>query len=110
VNTTKTDTVFGPVKLRVTRLHSDVGDPTLDDTEGGKQGAGATMDLTHMLRNGRLNPGDTSNAREVVVKLANFKSFRQGKDLRMGLFDLQANVLAKRVVGPPKPVADSTKK
>jgi hypothetical protein len=67
---TSTDTVRGPLKLRATKLESNVGDVVASNADNGELGPGAIWDLTAQMPKRRaLLPGETTRARRLVFTL-----------------------------------------
>jgi hypothetical protein len=66
---TSTDTIVGPLKLRLVALDSDLGTPTLL-LPGNRVGrAGTVIDLTDALKDGVLQPSQRTASRRVRVRL-----------------------------------------
>jgi hypothetical protein len=82
MNTTQ-DTIIGPVKIRISRLSSDVGVPTLLLERGRTGRAGTIIDLSHALAGGRLLPGRTTPPQRLQVRLDDLRD-----TLRRGLGNL----------------------
>lgn len=68
MNTT-TDTILGPLKLRIVQLSSDLGVPTLVLDGGRGGGAGTIIDLSHALAGGCLPPGQVTPPQRLQVRL-----------------------------------------
>jgi len=95
-NTSK-DTLRAPVKVRVLRIESQVGVPVLLGADNGQAGAGAVLDFSSVLHNGWLLPDSTSGLKRLLFRLTDLRPFRQGKEFKFGLIDLDARVLVKRL-------------
>src|SRR5207253_2441234 len=93
---TSMDTLRTPVNVRVIRIASDVGVPALVGADNGRPGPGAVLDFSGLLPNGTLLPDSSSKAKRVVFQLTDLRPFRQGKEFKFGLIDLDARVLANR--------------
>jgi len=97
MNTTK-DTIVGPVKMRITKLSSDLGAPTLVPDRGRSGGAGTTIDLSHALTGGRLLPGQTTPRQRLQVRVDDLRD-----TLGRGASDLvhmQVKVYGRRAASP----------
>ncbi len=64
-----TDTISGPLMLRVVRLESTLGVARIRNSENGRAAAGAVWDFTGALSVGRLLPGDTTSARALQFEV-----------------------------------------
>ncbi len=93
-NTSK-DTVRAPLKLRVLQLKSDIGVPALVGGDNGRPGAGAILDFSPLLHHGVLLPDSASDAKRLVFWLTDLRPFRQGKEFKFGLVDLDARALGR---------------
>ena len=108
-NTTKTDTVRGPIKARITSVRSDIAIAEILSADNSLRGPGAVFDLTPLLPSGGLLPDSLSAAKDLVVQLSDIRPFKQGSLTRTGFATVDA-----RLLGPPdakaKPSAATDKK
>lgn len=68
---TSRDTIVGPLKLRIVRLESDLGVPTLVFGPGRSDRGGTVLDLSHTIPRNGLRSGHTSMPQKLVVKFDN---------------------------------------
>jgi hypothetical protein len=96
------DTIYGPLKLRVLALHSDLGTPEADGA--GATSAGTVWDFSALLPGGMLAPKQSTGAKKVRVRIRNAgRSLPAptGVDAANPLV-LTGKALAKRVSAPRK--------
>jgi hypothetical protein len=70
-NTSK-DTIRGPLRMRLTNLRGDLGNPVLDLPAGRQRGSGALVDLEGLIPESGLLPGATSEKKQLVVRFDPF--------------------------------------
>jgi hypothetical protein len=104
-NTSKSDTIRGPLKIRVIDVASDVGVPTLTNSDNKKETIGAVFDFSSLIPNGMLAPGAKSQSREIRFHLTDLRPVVEGEQMRLGLIRLDA-----RVLGKAAPAKDSASK
>jgi hypothetical protein len=97
-NTSKTDTVRGPLKARVLVLTSENAKTVeIANPDNQVRGVGAVWDFTSHLKGGMLLPDSTSTPKELVFQLAGLSHFREGTDLRLGFVNMDAKILGPAV-------------
>jgi hypothetical protein len=96
---TSQETVLAPLVVRILQLRSDVGIPSLIVAAKGQSGQGAVLEFSALLHGGMLLPDSTSDPRQLVFRLTDLRPFRQGKDFKFGLIDVDARVLGKSSKG-----------
>lgn len=94
-NAMKTDTVRGPVKIRVLSVRSDIGVPEIMNANNGVRGPGAIFDLSSLLPAGGLLPDSLSKPTDLVIQLSEIRPLKQGSVTRSGIATFEA-----RVFGP----------
>jgi hypothetical protein len=96
-NTSKTDTIRGPIKARVLGLTSENAQRVeVANPDNQVRGVGAVWDFTPMLHDGMLLPDAMSAPRDIIFQLTGMQPFRDGTDLRLGFVNMEAKLL-----GPP---------
>ncbi len=90
-----TDTLRGPVKVRVVQLRSELGVPTVVGAENGVAGPGAVWDFTTTLSGGVLAPNAESAAKPLTFRLADLRPFVQGDEWKYRLVSFEARVLGR---------------
>lgn len=97
-NTTRTDTLRGPLKARVIRLSSEVAKTVeLANADNQVRGVGAVLDFTPLLKNGMLLPDSLSGQKDIVFQLTGVGPFRSGTDLHLGFVNMDARILGPNV-------------
>ncbi len=98
-NTSKTDTIHGPLKARVLLLTSENAKTVeVANSDNAVRGVGAVWDLTSLLPNGALLPDSLSAPKDFVFQLTGMKPFRTGTDLHLQFVDMEAKILGPAVV------------
>jgi hypothetical protein len=69
-NTSK-EVVVGPLKGRVRRTSSNVGNVAIVNADNHLQGQGAVWDFSSLLRSGQLKPDESSQTRKLIFELSN---------------------------------------
>jgi hypothetical protein len=93
-NTSKTDTLRGPLKARVLLLTSENAKTVeVANADNGVRGVGAVWDLTSQLPNGGLLPDSLSAPRDFVFQLTGMEPFRTGTDLHLQFVNMEARIL-----------------
>ena len=83
-------TVKGPLKMRVMRIQSELGNPEILGAVNGEKGRGAVFEFDSVLK---LNPGEVSKARRLEFQLANLRPIRRGKyDFKFNFINLDARI------------------
>jgi hypothetical protein len=96
-NTSKTDTIRGPLKARVLVLTSENASKVeVANPDNQVRGVGAVWDFTSQLKNGMLLPDSLSTPKELVFQLTGLSRFREGTELHLGFVNMDAKIL-----GPP---------
>jgi hypothetical protein len=96
-NTTRADTVRGPLKARVLVLTSENARTVeVANPDNQLRGVGAVWDFTPQLRGGMLLPDSVSMPKDLVFQLTGMQPFREGTDLHLGFVTMDAKIL-----GPP---------
>ena len=99
-NTSKTDTIRGPIKARVIVLTSENARTVeVANSENTVKGPGAVWDFTPQLSGGMLLPEKVSAPKDLVFQLSGLMPFREGTDLRLGFLNMEAKVLGPAVPG-----------
>jgi hypothetical protein len=75
---TSTDTIFGPLRLRITRLESDLGIPSLLFADGRKGWAGSVIDFPSTIASNGLAPGAMTATQRLQVKLDDVRDWLLG--------------------------------
>ena len=94
---TSSDTVRGPLKVRVVRLSSQLGVPTVADATNRVTGVGAIWDFGDLPATG-LAPDAVTSAKTLVFRLADVRPIRlarQGGGFTSGLVHFEARVFGK---------------
>ncbi len=68
------ETIHGPLKLRLVELYGDFGHVSATGADNNNSGPGAIWDLTSLLENSALAPGQTSAEKAITFKLADPRS------------------------------------
>jgi hypothetical protein len=93
-NTSKTDTIHGPLKARVLVLTSEnARNVEVANPDNQVRGVGAVWDFTSQLKNGMLLPDSMSTPKELVFQLTGLSRFREGTELRLGFVNMDAKIL-----------------
>ena len=92
-NTSKTDTLVGPLKVRALNVTSQVARVEVTNADNKMGGAGAVWDFTPLLTNGMLLPEGLSAPRDFVFQLSDLRRFQEGIELRLGLVSMDAKIL-----------------
>ena len=94
-NMSRTDTLRGPVKVRLLDLSTQVAASVeAVNAENRITGTGAVWDFTSTIPSTGLAPGAVSRAVSMEFRLSGIRpSFRQGPDLRIGVVSMRARVL-----------------
>jgi hypothetical protein len=100
-NNTASDTIVGPVKIRVQTMESALGVPEIVNADNGERGTGAIWDFTSTL-SGPLTTWQMGAEKTLVVQLNDIRSLGQGRDTRTGLFTMDARVFGKVKKAKPK--------
>ncbi len=95
-NTSKA-TIAGPIKVRVLSLASEFGKPEILNADNQEGRSGAVWDLTALLNDQTLKPGETSKERRIEFRLSNVRPLRplHLTDSSMNFITLRAKVLGK---------------
>ena len=98
-NTTRADTLRGPLKARVLTLTSEAARVVeIANSDNEMRGVGAVWDFTSLLKNGELLPDSLSAPKDLVFQLSGIGPFREGMDLKLGFVNLEARILGPNVV------------
>jgi hypothetical protein len=90
--------LFGPIKLRALKLQSEVAQKVeIIGAENGKTQAGAIWDLTQLLTNNQLKPGETSKRTKLTFKLSGLISPKPIPNRTPRPITLDARILAARI-------------
>jgi hypothetical protein len=88
--------LIAPLKLRVISLSSSSAVPILLDSENRRPGAGAILDFSSELEQGRLAPGAKSRPKRLRFRLDRLGPFKLGKHGGLGsLISVETKVLGK---------------
>src|SRR5262249_30425134 len=79
------DTLRGPIVVRVLRVHSDIGTPSVVGADNGREGEGATLSFTSTLPGGGLLPDSMGTVKELHFRISDVKPFHQGNDFKFGI-------------------------
>jgi len=85
--------VYGPAKLRVISITSDLGNVKAIDPAVHQPTGGVVWDLSQSFKNGRLRPGEVSEPTELVFRLNHAKRAGQA-DYKFALCNLEARIVA----------------
>lgn len=95
------DTLYGPLKLRVLDLYSQLGVAEFINADEGGKGEGAIFDLTALLDGGQLKPHAISKPRRIRIQMTELDALRPlGSFAIFTLADFSSRVLAGKVTGP----------
>ncbi len=98
-NTSRTDTIRGPLKARVLLLTSENAKTVeVANSDNGVRGVGAVWDLTPLLPGGVLLPDSLSAPKDFVFQLGGMEPFRTGTDLHLQFVTMEAKILGPAVV------------
>jgi hypothetical protein len=96
------DTIFGPLKARVTSLEERYTVLYVVNADNGRSDAGAVWDFTSLLPNGRLLPGDSTGEKTLILRsplpsepMTTPATRDNPPEMRYGVFLLRMRVLAK---------------
>lgn len=93
-NTSKTDTIRGPLKARVLLLTSENAKSVeVANSDNGVRGVGAVWNLAPLLPGGALLPDSLSAPKDLVFQLTGMEPFRIGTDLRLQFVNMEAKIL-----------------
>jgi hypothetical protein len=101
-NTSKTDTLVGPLKARALNVTSQVANVEVVNADNRMRGPGAVWDFTSMLTNGQLLPEALSAPKDLVFQLSDLRSFQEGIELRLGLVSMNAKILGPAPARRPR--------
>jgi len=104
-NSSKSDTVRGPLKVRVLVLTSENAKTVeIANPDNQVRGVGAVWDFTSQLKGGMLLPDSLSTPKDLVFQLSGLSRFREGTELHLGFVNMDAKVLgpAMRSRGGPR--------
>lgn len=97
-NTTRADTLRGPLKARVLTLTSEAAKVVeVANADNQVRGVGAVWDFTSLLKNGELLPDSLSAPKDLVFQLSGIGPFRESMDLRLGFVNMEARILGPNV-------------
>ena len=83
-------TVLGPLKMRVMKVQSELGNPEILGAANGEKGPGAIFDFEAVLK---LIPQEISPVKKLEFRLSRLRPIRRGKnDFRFGIIDLNARI------------------
>ena len=98
-NTTRTDTIHGPLNARVLLLTSENARTVeVANSDNGARGVGAVWDLTPLLPGGGLLPDSLSAPKDLVFQLTGLEPFRSGTDLHLQFVNMEAKILGPAVL------------
>lgn len=98
-NTSKIDTIHGPLKARVLLLTSENAKTVeVANPDNGVRGVGAVWDLTPLLPGGVLLPDSLSAPRDFMFQLTGMEPFRTATDLHLQFVNMEAKILGPAVV------------
>jgi hypothetical protein len=87
-------TVLGPLKMRVMKILSELGNPQILNAENGEKGPGAVIAFEAVPK---LNPQEVSTAKRLEFQLSHLRPIRRGKaDFKFGIIDLSARIYAAK--------------
>ena len=92
-NTSKSDTLVGPLKARALTVTSQVANVEVVNADNRMRGPGAVWDFTSLLTNGQLLPDALSAPKDLVFQLSDLRPFQEGIELRLGLVSMDAKIL-----------------
>jgi hypothetical protein len=92
---TSSDTIEGPIKVRVLTLESKIGVPEITNADNGENGTGAVWDFSPQLPNGKLASLALSQSKTLTFRLSDLYPLGQGRDLKYGLLNLDTRIFAK---------------
>jgi hypothetical protein len=81
-------TISGPVKLRVIDLQSELGIAEIVNADNRMRAQGAVWDLSSLLTNGKLAPSQKSKVRTLIFHLSDVQPFKFTKDKNARTFGL----------------------
>jgi hypothetical protein len=90
-----TDTLRGPVKVRVLQLRSELGVPTVVGADNGVAVAGAVWDFTATFAAAGLAPNAVSAAKRLTFHLTDVRPFLQEGEWKAQLVNFDARVFGK---------------
>jgi hypothetical protein len=96
------ETVVGPIKVRVTRLNSELGVAKILNTDNGENSVGALWDFTAMLKDNKLNPKERSEVKRLEFSLSDLRPLKPSYTFSLarpafgsGLVRIEAKLLGK---------------
>jgi hypothetical protein len=95
------DTIVGPLKMRITKIYSDLGPATLILPPGAPLRVGAVLDLTPLLPSAGLAPGAWSESRQLEARIDSLQGVLHG-DSRREMFLIDAKFYAARGARPER--------
>jgi hypothetical protein len=87
-------TVYAPVKLRVISMKSEIGTLEAADPAVYQPTGGVLWDLSRLLKDGKLGPGEVSTSAELIFRLMHAKRPGQDSGYKFELCNLEARILA----------------
>jgi hypothetical protein len=104
-NTTHTDTIRGPIKVRAIRLGSQLASSVeIVNADNQVRGPGGVWDFASALPDGGLLPDSLSAPKPLVFQLAGLLPFRDGAEFRSGLVNMDSKILGAPPAGRTRAV------
>jgi len=94
--------IAGPIKVRVLSLASEFGKPEILNADNQGSHGGAVWDLTALLNDQTLKPGEASKERRIEFRLSNVRSLRplHLTDASTNFITFRTKVLGKALTAP----------
>jgi hypothetical protein len=91
---TSSKIVYAPTKLRVISMSSELGSIEAVNPSAYQPTGGVVWDLSRLLKNGKLAPGEVSDSAELVFHLTDAKRPGQHTGYKFELCNLEARIFA----------------
>jgi hypothetical protein len=90
-----TDTIRGPVKLRLLSIESELGLPVVSGADNGNSGTGAMFDFTSLIPASGLVKDSVTAGKRIVIRLTQPRSVWQAGQVRTNLANPQFKILGR---------------
>jgi hypothetical protein len=98
-----TDTIVGPLQVRVLSVSSPLGAAKIVNADNGLSGVGAIWDFSSTLAGSRLAPDAEGAERKLVFEFPKLGPIVDKRELERGVVALKAKIFGKRIAGAAKP-------
>lgn len=91
---TSSKILYAPAKLRIISMKSDLGILEAENPAIRQPTGGIVWDLTRLLHDGKLEPGEVSTSTELIFRLKQAKRPGKDSDYKFEICNLEARILA----------------